>query len=131
VPEDPGGARNRVISTNKGENQGMNFFISDALAAAPAGQTGDALTSFLPLVFIFVVFYFLLIRPQSKKAKEHKKMVEALAKGDEVVTNGGLLGRIVKVGDNFVEVEVAEGVIVKLQRQAVGNLMPKGTIKGL
>jgi len=108
----------------------MNFFISDAFAAAPGGQ-GDALTSFLPLIFIFVVFYFLLIRPQSKKAKEHKLMVAALAKGDEVVTNGGLLGRIVKVGDNFVELEIAEGMIVKLQRQAVGNLMPKGTIKGL
>ena len=69
----------------------MNFFISDAWAqAAPAGQ-GDPLMSFLPLIFIFVVFYFLLIRPQSKKAKEHREMVKALAKGDEVVTNGGLL----------------------------------------
>jgi len=108
----------------------MSFFISDAVAAAPQGQ-GDALTSFLPLIFIFVVFYFLLIRPQSKKAKEHKQMVEALAKGDEVVTNGGLLGRITKVGDNFVEVELSEGMTVKVQRQAVANLMPKGTIKGL
>jgi len=108
----------------------MNFFISDAMAAAPQGQ-GDPLMSFLPLIFIFVVFYFLLIRPQSKKAKEHKAMVEALSKGDEVVTNGGLLGRISKVGDNFVELEVAEGTTVKVQRQAVANLMPKGTIKGL
>ena len=108
----------------------MNFFISDALAADPGGQA-DALTSFLPLIFIFIVFYFLLIRPQSKKAKEHKLMVEALAKGDEVVTNGGLLGRIVKVGDSFLELELADGVTVKLQRGAVGSLMPKGTIKGL
>jgi len=108
----------------------MSFFISDAMAAAPQGQ-GDALTSLLPLVFIFIVFYFLLIRPQSKKAKEHKQMVEALAKGDEIVTNGGLLGRITKVGDNFVELEIAEGVTVKVQRQAAANLMPKGTIKGL
>jgi preprotein translocase subunit YajC len=108
----------------------MSFFISDAVAAAPQGQ-GDALTSFLPLIFIFVVFYFLLIRPQSKKAKEHKQMVEALAKGDEVVTNGGLLGRISRVGDNFIEVELGEGMTVKVQRQAVANLMPKGTIKGL
>ena len=107
----------------------MNFFISDAYAAGEAG--GDPLTSFLPLIFIFVVFYFLLIRPQSKKAKEHKQMVGALAKGDEVVTNGGLLGRITKVGDNFVEVELSEGMTVKVQRQAVANLMPKGTIKGL
>jgi preprotein translocase subunit YajC len=108
----------------------MSFFISDALAAAPQGQ-GDALTSLLPLVFIFIVFYFLLIRPQSKKAKEHKQMVEALAKGDEIVTNGGLLGRITKVGDNFVELEVAEGITVKVQRQAAASLMPKGTVKGL
>ena len=108
----------------------MNFFISDALAAAPEGQA-DPITSLLPLVFIFVVFYFLLIRPQSKKAKAHKQMVEALAKGDEIVTNGGLLGKLAKVGDNFVEVELAEGVTVKLQRNAIANVMPKGTIKGL
>ena len=108
----------------------MNFFISDAQAAAPAGQS-DPLTSFLPLIIIFIVFYFLLIRPQTKKAKEHKQMVEALAKGDEVVTNGGLLGKVTKVGDNFVDLELAEGIVVKLQRHAVGSLMPKGTIKGL
>jgi preprotein translocase subunit YajC len=108
----------------------MNFLISDAMAATPQGQA-DPLMSFLPLIFIFVVFYFLLIRPQSKKAKEHKLMVEALSKGDEVVTNGGLLGRITRVGDNFVELEVADQVNVKVQRQAVANVMPKGTIKGL
>ena len=108
----------------------MNFFISDALAAAPEGSA-DPITSLLPLVFIFVVFYFLMIRPQSKKAKEHKQMVGALAKGDEIVTNGGLLGKLVKVGDNFVEVELAEGMTVKLQRNAIANVMPKGTIKGL
>jgi preprotein translocase subunit YajC len=108
----------------------MNFFISDALAADPAAQA-DPITSLLPLVFIFIVFYFLLIRPQSKKAKEHKQMVEALAKGDEVVTNGGLLGKLTKVGESFVELELAEGVTVKLQRHAVANVMPKGTIKGL
>ena len=108
----------------------MNFFISDALAAAPEGQA-NPITSLLPLVFIFVVFYFLLIRPQSKKAKAHKQMVETLAKGDEIVTNGGLLGKLLKVGDNFVEVELAEGMTVKLQRNAIANVMPKGTIKGL
>ena len=108
----------------------MNFFISDALAAAPEAQA-DPITSLLPLVFIFVVFYFLLIRPQSKKAKEHKQMVASLAKGDEVVTNGGLLGKVTKVGDNFVDLELAEGIVVKLQRHAVGSVMPKGTIKGL
>ncbi|MGD2138380.1 MAG: preprotein translocase subunit YajC [Gammaproteobacteria bacterium] len=108
----------------------MSFFISDAMAAAPQGQA-DPLTSFLPLIIIFAVFYFLLIRPQSKKAKEHKQMVEALAKGDEVVTNGGLLGRIAKVGDNFIELDVGNEVTLKVQRQAVANLMPKGTIKEL
>jgi preprotein translocase subunit YajC len=105
----------------------MSFFISDAMAAAE-GQP-DPLMSFLPLVLIFVVFYFLLIRPQTKRAKEHKKMVEGLAKGDEVVTSGGLLGRITQVGENFVQVKVAEGVEVKIQKQSIATLMPKGTVK--
>ncbi|VAW77065.1 Protein translocase subunit YajC [hydrothermal vent metagenome] len=106
----------------------MSFFISDAMAAAPAQQT-DPVMQFLPLVLIFVVFYFLLIRPQSKRAKEHKTMVAALAKGDEVVTNGGLLGRVTQVDDNFVTLKIADNVEVKVQRQAVANLMPKGTSK--
>lgn len=108
----------------------MNFFISDALAAAPEGQA-DTLMGLLPLVFIFVVFYFLLIRPQSKKAKEHKQLVSALAKGDEVITNGGLLGKVTRVGDNFIGLELADGVTINLQRNAVANVMPKGTIKAL
>ena len=108
----------------------MSFFISDALAAAPA-EAADPLMSFLPLILIFVVFYFLLIRPQTKRAKEHKKMVEELAKGDEVVTTGGLLGRITGIGENFVQIKVAEDVEVKVQKQAVANLMPKGTSKEL
>jgi preprotein translocase subunit YajC len=107
----------------------MSFFISDALAAAPT--EANPLMSFLPLVLIFVVFYFLLIRPQTKRSKEHKTMVEGLAKGDEVVTNGGLLGRITAVGENFVQIKVAENVEVKIQKQAVANLMPKGTSKEL
>ena len=107
----------------------MSFFISDALAAAPT--EANPLMSFLPLVLIFVVFYFLLIRPQTKRAKEHKTMVEGLAKGDEVVTNGGLLGRITAVGENFVQIKVAENVEVKVQKRAVANLMPKGTSKEL
>jgi preprotein translocase subunit YajC len=109
----------------------MSFFISDALAAAPAQAPTDPIMSFLPLVLIFVVFYFLLIRPQTKRAKEHKKMVEGLAKGDEVVTNGGLLGRITDVGENFVQLKVADNVEVKVQKQAVATLMPKGTGKEL
>jgi len=109
----------------------MSFFISDALAAAPAEAQQDPLMSFLPLILIFVVFYFLLIRPQTKRAKEHKKMVAELAKGDEIVTNGGLLGRITQVGENFVQVKVADNVEVKIQKQAVANLMPKGASKEL
>ena len=109
----------------------MSFFISDALAAAPAPEAQDPLMSFLPLVLIFVVFYFLLIRPQTKRAKEHRKMVEELAKGDEVVTNGGLLGRITQVGENFVQIKIADNVEVKVQKQAIGSLMPRGTSKEL
>ncbi|MEE9493082.1 MAG: preprotein translocase subunit YajC [Gammaproteobacteria bacterium] len=106
----------------------MSFFISDAMAAgAPSGDPG--LLSFLPMILIFVVFYFLLIRPQSKRAKEQKQMISALAKGDEVVTNGGLLGRIVNVGENFVELKVADNMVVKVQRHAIATLMPKGTLK--
>jgi preprotein translocase subunit YajC len=112
----------------------MSFLISDALAEAPvAGAAGqsDPIMSFLPLVIIFVIFYFLLIRPQSKRAKEQKAMVAALAKGDEVVTNGGILGLITAVDDNFVTLEVSEGVEINLQRSAIGSLMPKGTLKSL
>lgn len=83
----------------------------------------------LPIVLMFVVLYFIMIRPQMKKQKEHKAMVEALAKGDEVVTAGGMLGKVSKIGDNFIGVELAEGVEVQLQRQAVVQVLPKGTIK--
>ncbi|GAB4301459.1 MAG: hypothetical protein Kow0096_22280 [Thiohalomonadaceae bacterium] len=79
---------------------------------------------------MFVVFYFLLIRPQQKRAKEHRAMVENLAKGDEVVTGGGLVGKVTDLGDNFIEVEVADNVRVKVQRQMLASVLPKGTIKG-
>jgi len=106
----------------------MGFFISDAYAQGGAGGAapyGDIMF----LVLLFAVFYFLLIRPQQKRAKEHKKMVEAVAKGDEVVTNGGVLGKIIDVGDTFLTVNIAEGVDVKLQRSSVAATVPKGTIK--
>lgn len=111
----------------------MSFFISDAWAeAAPAAaQQPSLLEGLLPLVVLFVVFYFLLIRPQQKRAKEHRKMVESLGKGDEAVTSGGLLGKITEVGENFVELEVAENTRVKVQRQMIATVMPKGTIKSL
>jgi preprotein translocase subunit YajC len=82
------------------------------------------------LILIFVVFYFLLIRPQSKRAKEHRKMVAELKAGDEVVTSGGVLGRITEAGEQFLKVEVADGVELKVQRTTVSMVMPKGTFKG-
>lgn len=106
----------------------MNFLISDAWAQGdPAG--GGMIGLLFPILLI-VAFYFLLIRPQTKRAKEHKLMVEALKKGDEVVTGGGVLGRITEVGDNFIQLEVTDGVQLRVQKQAVASLMPKGTIKG-
>jgi preprotein translocase subunit YajC len=110
----------------------MSFFISDAMAegaAAAAGQSDGGLLGMLPLLLIFVLFYFMLIRPQTKRAKEHKNMVEALSKGDEVVTNGGLLGRVTEVGESFLTVTIADGVEVKVQKQSVSALVPKGTMK--
>ncbi len=108
----------------------MGFLISDAYAQQGGSSAqGDPTISFVMLIVLFAVFYFLLIRPQQKRQKEHKRMVEALAKGDEVVTNGGLLGRITKVGDNFITLEVAEGTQLRVQRSAVASLMPKGTLK--
>lgn len=109
----------------------MSFFINDAWAeAAPAAGDASGFASLVPLILIFVIFYFLLLRPQIKRAKEHKQMVGSLTKGDEVVSSGGLLGRITKVDENFVTLEIADGVRVKLQRSAVTSLVPKGTIKG-
>jgi len=106
----------------------MSFLINDAWAAADPGA-GGSLMGLLPLVIIFVVFYFLLIRPQTKRAKEQREMVAALAKGDEVVTNGGLLGRITEVGEQFIDLELGEGNVVKVQKHAVAALVPKGTLK--
>lgn len=108
----------------------MNFFISDAMAQGGNSVTGGGLLGLLFPILLIAVFYFLLIRPQTKRAKEHRQMIEALKKGDEVVTGGGVLGRIIAVGDNFVQVEVADGVQLKVQKQSVASLMPKGTIKG-
>ena len=110
----------------------MSLFISDAWAQ-PAGAPAqpDPFLSFLPLILLFVVFYFLLIRPQAKRAKEHKKLVAELKPGDEVVTSGGLAGRIREVGESYVTLEIADGVEVKLQKMAVTGLLPKGSLKSL
>jgi preprotein translocase subunit YajC len=108
----------------------MDWLISTAAAQAQSapGQP-NALMSFLPLVLIFVVFYFLLIRPQTKRAKEHKAMVSALEVGAEVVTNGGILGKVTELGDQILTIEIAEGVRVKVQRHTVAQVLPKGTLK--
>jgi len=107
----------------------MINLINDAWAQgnAPAGE--PTAMSFIPLVLIFIIFYFFLIRPQMKRAKDHKKMVEALAKNDEVVTSGGLLGRITELSDAFVVVEIAPGIQVKIQKNSITQLVPKGTLK--
>src|SRR3954462_5076692 len=99
---------------------------AQAAGAAPAG--GDTLMGMLPIVLMFVVLYFLMIRPQMKKAKEHKTMLEALQKGDEVIAMG-ILGRIAKIGDTYLSLEVAPNTTIQVQRQAVTTLLPKGTIK--
>ena len=109
------------------------MFISNAYAqtaaAATSGGFQSQLMGMLPLILMFGVLYFVMIRPQMKKAKEHKAMVDSLTKGDEVVTGGGMLGRVSKLGDSFISIEVANGVEVQLQRSAVAQVLPKGTFK--
>jgi len=109
-------------------------FISSAIAqtapaAAPEGGMQSSFMSLLPLVLMFVVLYFVMIRPQMKKQKEHRSMIDALAKGDEVATAGGLLGKVTKLGDSHLGVEIAPGVEVQVQRTAVVQVLPKGSIK--
>jgi preprotein translocase subunit YajC len=104
-------------------------FAQTAPAAAAGGDMQSTLMSMLPLVLMFVVLYFVMIRPQMKKQKEAKAMIDALAKGDEVVTVGGMLGKITKISDNSLSVEVASGVEVQIQRGAVVQVLPKGSIK--
>lgn len=107
----------------------LDFFVSNAWAAPAQQEPG--LASFLPLIILFVVFYFMLIRPQLKQAKQHKKLVSELSKGDEVATSGGLLGKIKEVGDNFILVEITKDTEVRIQKNAVTTVLPKGTLKTL
>jgi preprotein translocase subunit YajC len=104
----------------------MSFVLAQA---APAAAPGNPLVSFLPLIGLFVVFYFLMIRPQMKRQKEQRAMLSALAKGDEVVTTGGIAGRIEDVGESFLTVEIASGIKVRVQKGAVSQVLPKGTLK--
>ncbi len=105
--------------------------IGTAYAQAATGNTGDVWISLLPMIGIFVVFYFLLIRPQQKRVKEQKAMIEALQKGDEVVTAGGLVGKITKLDENYVSLETAGGTSFAVQRNAITALLPKGSLKNI
>jgi preprotein translocase subunit YajC len=114
------------------------MLISNAYAQAAQGAASDptgGLMGLMPIILMFIVLWFLMIRPQMKKAKEHQKMVSELAKGDEVVTQGGMAGKIVKVGENYVTIEIATlkdaPVEVQIQKAAVGTMLPKGTLKNI
>lgn len=105
----------------------LDFLISPAYAQQAAQP--NALFQFLPLVFLLVLFYFMLIRPQMKRSREMKDMLTKLAKGDEVITGGGLTGVLRDIGENFLSVEIADGVTVKMQKSAIVSVLPKGTLK--
>ena len=110
----------------------LSLIPGSLIASAHAQQVAqpDMFTGLLlPMLLLAGIFYFLIIRPQSKRAKEHKKMLADLTKGDEVVTSGGLLGKVVRLGENFIELELTENTHVRVQKQAVTGLMPKGTLK--
>jgi preprotein translocase subunit YajC len=107
-------------------------FISNAYAQGiTGGGTESSLMTFLPLLLMFAVLYFIMIRPQMKRQKEHRNMLAAMAKGDEVITGGGLVGKVSKVGEAYVGVEIAEGVEITVQKASVTTILPKGTIKSL
>jgi preprotein translocase subunit YajC len=107
----------------------MNSLIPDALAQGASAPPGGSLAPLLMMVVFIVIFYFLLIRPQQKKAKEHQAMIGKLAVGDEVVAAGGVLGKVVEVGEQFVTLEIADGVRIKVQKLQISSLVPKGTLK--
>lgn len=111
----------------------MSFFISNAYASGTAAApAGGGLEFMIMIAIFFALMYFMIIRPQSRRQKEQKRMLEALSKGDEVVTTGGVVGKLNAVGENFVEIEVSEGgAVIKVQKQAITAVLPKGTIKGL
>ncbi len=106
-------------------------FISSAFGQGGAGGAESSLMSFLPLILMFAVLYFIMIRPQMKRQKEHRNMLAAMAKGDEVVTNGGIVGKVTKVGDAYVGVEISEGTEITVQKGSVTTILPKGTLKSL
>lgn len=109
------------------------MFIGNVMAAAPGATAtpGSGYSSLIMMALFGLVFYFLLIRPQSKRQKDHKNMISAIQKGDEVVTNGGILGKVNKISDNFIVLNVAQGVEMKFQKHAITASLPKGTIKAI
>lgn len=107
----------------------MDFFISNALAEGVPGPQGGGLEFLIMIGIFFGIMYFMIIRPQSKRAKDHKALLGGLSKGDEIINNGGTLGRIVDLDENFITIEISSGVNVQIQRQAVAAVMPKGTMK--
>lgn len=111
----------------------MSFLISDAMAAADAAMPAkaDGTFSLVMVVAIFVLFYFMLIRPQNKRAKEHRELIGQLKKGDEVITSGGLLAKVVSMDEQYIKVSIADGVEISMQRSAVSTVLPKGTLKSL
>ncbi len=109
----------------------MDFLISTAYAQTGDGGQGGGMAPLLLMVLFIAFMYFLILRPQSKRAKEHRALVAALSTGDEVVTSGGVLGKVTEVGDQFVSVEICDGVEVKVQKQSVGAILPKGTMKSV
>lgn len=106
------------------------MFISNAFAA-PSAPGGDLLTGILPMIVIFILFYFMLIRPQLKQAKQQKAMIEALKAGDEVATSGGMIGKVTKVTESFISIEIAANTVVNVQKHTVQTLLPPGTIKAI
>jgi preprotein translocase subunit YajC len=106
----------------------MDFFIASAMAQDAAAQEPSMLASFIPLILIIVIFWFLLIRPQMKRNKQHRELVSGLSVGDEVVTAGGMLGRVTEVGESFVSLQVTDSVTIKLQKHSVAQVVPKGTM---
>lgn len=108
----------------------MSLFISNAWAQSSGSPAGGGLELILMMGVFFAIMYFMIIRPQQKRAKEHKTMLASLNKGDEVVTGGGMLGKITKIDENFLQLEISEGVQIKVQKNAVSSIMPKGTLKG-
>ena len=109
----------------------MNFLISDAMAEGAAAPQGGGLQMIIMMAIFFGIMYFMIIRPQQKRAKEHRELIASIGKGDEIVAAGGLVGKVVDLGDNLVEITVSDNTTLKVQRQAVVSVLPKGTIKGL